>query len=406
MKSKMGLKVGVGATALALVLALVVLGSPRSASATTATISGRLWLVSSTVAGNAVPANIPATTPDVTFDVNSPIDFAEYSSSTVGQWLSSGGAFNVVENTPGALSSSVNTGTLVAFGGVVSVTNGETFTVTHDDGLTLIIGSTNLGFSAGPTAPITSTATYTGPTGIFGFQLVYGELSGAPAVLQVDLPLATPTIALNPPSAVNPVGTNHTVTATVDDNNGNPAQGVTVDFSVTSGPNTGATGTCAVNADCTTDASGNVSWTYTGGTTAGIDTIQACVELTQTCTTAMKTWYDPNAGFVTGGGWVGAHANFGFVAKYQSGSTTPVGSVEYQDRDAGIKFHSNSFDANGLIVLGDTATVTGTGTLNGVSVTFTLTVTDNSPDTFEIAFSTGYDSGLQSLTGGNVQIHS
>jgi hypothetical protein len=80
---------------------------------------------------------------------------------------------------------------MVSFVGFVSVTNGQTFTVTHDDGLTLIINGVDLGFNPGPTAPVTSTNTYTGPTGTFPFQLVYAECCGGPAVLQVDLPFST-----------------------------------------------------------------------------------------------------------------------------------------------------------------------------------------------------------------------
>jgi hypothetical protein len=64
------------------------------------------------------------------------------------------------------------------------------FTVTHDDGLTLIIGGIDLGFNPGPTAPTVNTATYTGPSGTFAFELVYGECCGGPAVLQVDLPFS------------------------------------------------------------------------------------------------------------------------------------------------------------------------------------------------------------------------
>jgi hypothetical protein len=81
-------------------------------------------------------------------------------------------------------------GTLLDFQGFVTVTNGEMFTVAHDDGLTLIIGGVNLGFNPGPTAPTVSTATYTGPSGNFAFQLVYGECCGGPAVLNVDLPFS------------------------------------------------------------------------------------------------------------------------------------------------------------------------------------------------------------------------
>lgn len=44
-------------------------------------------------------------------------------------------------------------GTLLEFTGDVSVVNGQKFTVTHDDGLTLVIGGVDLGFNAGPTPP-------------------------------------------------------------------------------------------------------------------------------------------------------------------------------------------------------------------------------------------------------------
>lgn len=156
------------------------------------TINGSLWHVPEATSLNAIPANVPGTTPDVTFDVNSPFNFSGTSVS-VGTWLASSFAFNIVENTAGTLASLMDggnpqVGTLVEFLGQVSVVNGQQFTVTHDDGLTLIIGSTNLGFNPGPTSPTTSTATYTGPTGTFAFQLVYGECCGGPAVLQVDLP--------------------------------------------------------------------------------------------------------------------------------------------------------------------------------------------------------------------------
>ena len=46
-------------------------------------ISGRLWHVPEATTLNAVPANVPGTTPDVTFDVNSPMNFSG-SSVTVG----------------------------------------------------------------------------------------------------------------------------------------------------------------------------------------------------------------------------------------------------------------------------------------------------------------------------------
>ena len=144
--------------ALAILGALILL---FSGTAHANTISGSLWHVSEATSQNAVPANVPGTTPDVTFDVNSPFNFSG-TSATVGFWLASSAAFNVVENTAGTLASLMDNGTqgtLVEFLGQVTVTNGQTFTVTHDDGLTLIIGGIDLGFNPGPTAPTTTTRT-------------------------------------------------------------------------------------------------------------------------------------------------------------------------------------------------------------------------------------------------------
>jgi hypothetical protein len=155
-------------------------------------ITGHLWHVPEAVTFLAIPANVPGTTPDVTFDVNSPMNFFG-TSVTVGTWLGNGSAFNIIENAAGTLASLMDNGvvgTILEFTGFVTVTNGQTFTVTHDDGLTLIIGGLDLGFNPGPTAPVTSVATYTGPTGTFAFQLVYAECCGGPAVLQIDLPFS------------------------------------------------------------------------------------------------------------------------------------------------------------------------------------------------------------------------
>ena len=156
------------------------------------TITGNLWNVPEAVTFNAIPANVPLATPDVVFDVNTPMNFFGTGVS-VNTWLINGSAFNIVENTAGTLASLMDNGvvgTMLRFTGFVTVTNGQTFTVTHDDGLTLIIGGLDLGFNPGPTAPVTSTETYNGPTGSFGFDLVYAECCGGPAVLQIDLPFS------------------------------------------------------------------------------------------------------------------------------------------------------------------------------------------------------------------------
>ncbi len=152
-------------------------------------IDGRLWGVPEAVSQNAIPANVPLTPADVTFSVNSPLNFSA-TDATVNAWLLSGSAFNIAGSAAALARLMDNgiTGTMVEFTGMVSVTNGQTFTVTHDDGLSLIIGGLDVISAPLPTAPVTTTATYTGPTGNFPFQLVYGECCGGPAVLQVDLP--------------------------------------------------------------------------------------------------------------------------------------------------------------------------------------------------------------------------
>jgi hypothetical protein len=93
-----------------------------------------------------------------------------------------------------------------------------------------------------------------------------------------DLPSSTPVIGidLQPESASNMVGEDHTVTATLTDLLGDPQSGILVTFNVISGPNTGVSGVCSVNSDCTSDENGEVSFTYTGPGGIGVDEIQAC----------------------------------------------------------------------------------------------------------------------------------
>jgi hypothetical protein len=160
-------------------------------------ITGQLWKVADATAQNAILANIPNTAPDVTFDVNAPLNFTV--AGTVNQFLVSGGAFNIV-GSAGVLSSLISP-SLIEFTGLVTVTNGQTFTVTHDDGLTLIIGGLSVITVPGATPPIQTTQTYTGPTGTFPFTLVYGECCSGSAVLQISLPLQ-PSTAVPEPGAL------------------------------------------------------------------------------------------------------------------------------------------------------------------------------------------------------------
>ncbi|HEV2340289.1 MAG TPA: PEP-CTERM sorting domain-containing protein [Candidatus Acidoferrales bacterium] len=178
-----------------LALAVVVLGLGMVPSIAQASgITGQIWIVPEATSQNAIPANVPGTPADATFNVaNGPIDFfAGFGGGyAIGDFVSNGGG-TCTDVTAGTCASAMDNGvngTLIELTGMVSVTSGESFTVTHDDGLTLIIDGINLGFNPGPTAPTTTTLTWTGSSGNFSFQLVYGECCGAPAVLQTSLPL-------------------------------------------------------------------------------------------------------------------------------------------------------------------------------------------------------------------------
>lgn len=104
---------------------------------------------------------------------------------------------------------------------------------------------------------------------------------------------------------------------------------------------------------------------------------------------AMVVIYDPNAGFVTGGGWIyspaGAFtpmpeltgkATFGFVSKYLNGATVPTGNTEFQFKAGALNFSSTSYEW--LVISGGRkAQYKGFGTINGSgNFRFMLTAID------------------------------
>lgn len=161
-------------------------------SAEANTILGSIWENNSTGAMDATPANVPGTTPDVTFTAPDPLNFSSASAYTIGEFLASGNGSTVLTGSSQLGNTLDNT--IFNFTGTVSVTNGETFTAGHDDGMTLVIDGMTVIDAPGPTSFNVSTETYTGPTGNFAFQLVYGECCGAPADLSISLPFVSPTV--------------------------------------------------------------------------------------------------------------------------------------------------------------------------------------------------------------------
>ena len=116
--------------------------------------------------------------------------------------------------------------------------------------------------------------------------------------------------------------------------------------------------------------------------------------------------FNSTPGKVTGGGYIGATNNFGFNAQYKAGAAAPKGNVNYQDKSANLHFKSTAI--TGLGIFGTHATIVGTGTVNGVAVTFRIDVDDpgepGTSDTFSIQLSNGYTAS-GTINGGNIQIH-
>jgi hypothetical protein len=68
-------------------------------------------------------------------------------------------------------------------------------------------------------------------------------------------------------------------------------------------------------------------------------------------------------------------ATFGFVSKYQKGSSVPTGNTEFQFHAGGLNFKSTSYEW--LVVSGAKAQYKGVGTINGAgSYGFILTAVD------------------------------
>jgi hypothetical protein len=153
----------------------------------------------------------------------------------------------------------------------------------------------------------------------------------------------------------------------------------------------------------------------------------------------MISVFDPNGGFVTGGGFfnspAGAYAadpsatgraNFGFHSRYQKGAKVPSGQTQFQFKAGDLNFDSDAYEW--LVVSGARAQYKGTGRLNGVSgYKFLLTAVDGQvsggggADKFRIKITNSagvvvYDNRMgvsddidaadpQTIAGGSIVIH-
>ena len=175
-------------------------------TAANAAVIGAAYFVSEALAQNAV-IGFAHGAPNATFSVpNGPINFTNGGNANLGlgAFLASSPGEITLSGTAADLARVLDngtSGTILELTGSVSVINGQTFTVTHDDGLQLKIGSLLVVDKPGATSPVLTTVTYTGPTGTFAFDLVYGECCGGSAVLRTSLPLISGGGALVPEPA-------------------------------------------------------------------------------------------------------------------------------------------------------------------------------------------------------------
>jgi len=127
-------------------------------------------------------------------------------------------------------------------------------------------------FNISTGAVVTSWNTGTGSNTVFGLAL-QGEITAATILFIHTLPRF----------AINPVNTQHCVTSTVTDQNGNFISGEIVDFQVV--------GCNATSGSGTTNASGQVQFCYVG-TQVCCDTIYATIRSTGRRDTVIKCWDD------------------------------------------------------------------------------------------------------------------
>jgi hypothetical protein len=135
--------------------------------------------------------------------------------------------------------------------------------------------------------------------------------------------------------------------------------------------------------------------------TVTVSLIDACNHTTSTGYQYVVI-YDPNGGFVTGGGWINSPAGayradvtltgkaiFGFESKYQKGATIPGGNTEFKFQAGNMNFKSSNYEW--LVVSGSKAQFKGSGIINGSgSYGFILSAVDGNlntqatPDLFRI----------------------
>jgi hypothetical protein len=153
----------------------------------------------------------------------------------------------------------------------------------------------------------------------------------------------------------------------------------------------GATPTTTAGTVAESNGSGSCTGSFThtqAGVYAVTVTVNDSASGSDTAVYEFVVIYDPDGGFVTGGGWIsspaGAYApdptligkaTFGFVSKYEKGASVPTGETEFQFHATDLSFRSTSYDW--LVIAGARAQYKGLGTINGAGdYGFLLTAID------------------------------
>ena len=218
----------------------------------------------------------------------------------------------------------------------------------------------------------------------------------------VSVPVESPpaAVVLSPASAVNPVDSFHTVTATVTDAEGDPVGGVTVRFSVI--------GASSRSGTCVSDGNGVCDYSYQVAPFPGEDVITAYADTNdngvqdegEPAGTATKTVVLPSStlGHATGGGKalrnqvVGTTDTITFAFTAKSSADGLKGLCSVLDPTAGIEI--TCLDVLAYRQFGNEATFYGAAEQNGVRTVYRITVIDNgAQDLFWIQTALGYSAG-------------
>ncbi len=190
-------------------------------------------------------------------------------------------------------------------------------------------------------------------------------------------PITTNVVATPNPVAIN---TAITLTANVDDTTTGGSDIASAEYTIDGGAGVGMAALDSVFDEVIEDVTAAVPAFAVAGVhnlcVSGTDAAGNVGE--EDCT--FLAVYDPDAGFVTGGGWINSpagacqftagctdaegKANFGFVSKYKKGATTPTGQTQFQFKAGNLNFHSGSYEW--LVIANHRAQYKGVGTINGV----------------------------------------